>query len=86
MANSLPYTKKTFDDAEDATKLSILFDIADASYKLLQSHMLVCNARFVKIENRKTRDTAISGAMGMFGGIVTMLGWILGKMKFGNGS
>ena len=78
-------TKDTFKNADQETKLDILFDYhCDTSQgiknieALLQKHPTDCEKRFTTLEKRKVKDTAFSGGMGLIGGVLTMAA----KLKF----
>jgi hypothetical protein len=78
-------TKETFTRADIETQMGILYDYhRDTSegikdiQTLLQKHPSDCEKRFVALETRKIKDTAISGGMGLLGGFLTMAA----KLKF----
>lgn len=45
----------------------------DVIYATLNECRDRCNARFCKLEQRKTMDTTISGATGIIGGIIAVV-------------
>lgn len=78
-------SKDTFKKADSETKLNILFDYHSETSRgiknienLLQKHPTDCEKRFISLENRKVKDTAFSGGMGLLGGVLTMAA----KLKF----
>ena len=78
-------TKQTFQDADEKTRSGILFDYQFDTAQdikeikgILKKHPLGCEERFKNLENRKLRDTIISGSLGLIGGFSAMAA----KLKF----
>jgi len=78
-------TKQTFQGANEKTRFEILFDyqLDMASdireiKELMQKHPLGCEERFKNLENRKLKDTVVSGGLGFIGGFTAMAA----KLKF----
>jgi len=78
-------TKETFQEADEKTKLDILFDFQVTTskgindiLKLLQQHPSDCEDRFKRLENRKFRDSLVSSGFGLVGGFAAMAA----KLKF----
>ena len=78
-------TKQTFQDADEKTRFGILFDYQICMSgdikkikELLEKHPPGCEERFKKLENRKLKDTVISGGLGFIGGFTAMAA----KLKF----
>jgi len=78
-------TKQTFQGANEKTRFEILFDYQfDTAQdikeirKLMEKHPPGCEERFKKLENRKLKDTVISGGLGFIGGFTAMAA----KLKF----
>jgi hypothetical protein len=76
-------TRDTFLKSDEETQKAITFDLLQGIHQTMKeikhghdSHMTVCDARFVKLEKRKRWDTTISGITGLMGGIVA--GWFGG--------
>jgi len=78
-------TKQTFQDADEKTRFGILFDYQFTTAQdireiknLMQKHPHGCEERFKKLENRKLKDTIVSGGLGLIGGFSAMVA----KLKF----
>jgi predicted transcriptional regulator len=78
-------TKETFKEADDNTKMDILFDYQKNTscdikdiIELLRKHPGNCEDRFKKLENKKFKDTIVAGGMGLIAGFST----VLAKIKF----
>ena len=78
-------TKETFQEADEKTRLDILFDLQCGTSDdikeikdLLQLHPADCEARFKNLENKKVKDTVVSGSLGFVGGFAAMTA----KLKF----
>jgi hypothetical protein len=76
MANGI--SRDTFDGMDVDSKLGVLFDYA------LESHSCACDMRDKmealenRFEKRKRVDTAVAGAGGVIGGVLSFLGLKLG--------
>jgi hypothetical protein len=73
-------TKQTFQEADEKTRLDILFDYQKDTHAyiqeiklLLQQHPTNCEERFKAIEGSKVKDTLLSGAMGFIGGFTAIV-------------
>ena len=78
-------TRETFKEADDTTKMDILFDYQKETsgdiksiINLMQEHPGNCEDRFKKLESRKFKDTFIAGGLGLIGGFSAMIA----KLKF----
>jgi len=75
------YTKETFAQASDSTKLNILFDCVTTLNKTVQNQANVscpaqqaaCNTRFVKLEHMKKWNAIASAGGGIAGGFLAMI-------------
>lgn len=65
-------TKETFKEADNDTKLDILFDYIQNIHKSQAKHPEKCNERFDRLENKGIKDTAFSAGFGLVGGFAAM--------------
>lgn len=73
-------TRETFKEADEKTRIDILFDFQkDTSdniktiMDLLQQHPTDCDSRFKKLENMKYKNTGIAAGLGLIGGFSAMI-------------
>ena len=73
--------KEDFEQIKNTdVKLNIIFGYVKNTHDALQDQKVVCDGRFVKLEKRKNKDSAIAGGGGLFGGILAIIGkWYLFK-------
>lgn len=71
--------KQTYVDADEKTARALTYDIFKALFNKMDEykdchieHVKLCNARFLTLENRKKKDTAISSASGFVGGFTAI--------------
>ena len=91
MSNSI--TKETFKEADEKTKLDILFDIQISNgddikgirleikkiCEVMQDHPKNCETRITELEKRKLRNSTFAGFMGFTGGFMAVF---LAKLPF----
>jgi len=71
--------KQTYVDADEETARALTYDIFRALFDKIDEfkrchdeHIRGCNIRFLTIENRRKKDTALSSVSGFVGGFVAV--------------
>ncbi len=71
--------KDTYVNANEETTKALTFDLLDNLYTKMEEttefqkkQVETCGARFIKIENRKKKDTGVAAATGFGGGFMAM--------------
>lgn len=62
--------KAEFEKLDPSKQNAIIFNNTEKLIEMFQSHLGVCDKRFIKIENRKKKDTFLSSATGVIGGAI----------------
>lgn len=65
--------KAEFEKLDSSKQNAIIFNNTERLIEMFQSHLGVCDKRFVKIENRKRKDTAIASGTGILGGAIAYI-------------
>ncbi len=79
---SLDVEKETFVDADEKTTKALTYDMLNGLHELMNGQFSVCDKRFKILEGRKRRNILIASSSGVFGGVLTSIGYYVKTVVF----